>query len=105
MTPVGFPHSEIHESKAVSASSWLIAAGRVLHRLSVPRHPPRAHSILVFSIKNLILYGRTCFKKQMRSQMFVLLIKHFKTFKKVSDLLFRWFVFGCISCAIEKYIH
>jgi hypothetical protein len=81
MTPVGFPHSEIHESKAVSASSWLIAAGRVLHRLSVPRHPPRAHSILVFSIKNLNLWAHVLKKADALANVCAY-IKHFKTFKK-----------------------
>ena len=36
------PHSEIHGSKAARASPWLIATCYVLHRLSVPRHPPNA---------------------------------------------------------------
>ncbi len=40
----GFPHSEISGSKAVCASPKLIAAYHVLHRLSVPRHPPYALS-------------------------------------------------------------
>ena len=34
----GFPHSEIHGSKLVDSSPWLIAAYHVLRRLSVPRH-------------------------------------------------------------------
>ena len=38
----GFPHSEIHGSKLVRSSPRLIAAYHVLHRLSVPRHPPNA---------------------------------------------------------------
>ena len=38
----GFPHSEIHGSKVISTSPWLIAGYRVLHRLSVPRHSPYA---------------------------------------------------------------
>ena len=38
----GFPHSEIHGSKFVRNSPWLIAAYDVLHRLSAPRHPPNA---------------------------------------------------------------
>ncbi len=41
-TPGGFPHSDIHGSKAICASPWLFAAGRVLHRPLVPRHPPCA---------------------------------------------------------------
>ena len=36
------PHSEISGSKLVRSSPKLIAAYHVLHRLSVPRHPPNA---------------------------------------------------------------
>jgi hypothetical protein len=36
------PHSEIFGSKFVRNSPKLIAAYHVLHRLSVPRHPPNA---------------------------------------------------------------
>ena len=38
----GFPHSDIHGSKDICSSPWLFAAYHVLHRLSVPRHPPCA---------------------------------------------------------------
>src|SRR5580765_72468 len=38
----GLPHSEIHGSKIARISPWLIATCYVLHRLSVPRHPPNA---------------------------------------------------------------
>ena len=38
----GLPHSEIHDSQVARTSSWLVAACYVLHRLSVPRHPPNA---------------------------------------------------------------
>jgi hypothetical protein len=38
----GLPHSEIHGSKVARTSPWLIATCYVLHRLSVPRHPPNA---------------------------------------------------------------
>src|SRR6187397_1167735 len=34
----GLPHSEIHGSKLVRSSPWLIAAYHVLHRLLPPRH-------------------------------------------------------------------
>ena len=50
MTLSGLPHSEIFGSKAVTAYPKLIAGSRVLHRLLVPRHPPRALSNLT---KNL----------------------------------------------------
>ena len=35
----GLPHSEIHGSKPVDGSPWLIAVCRVLLRLAMPRHP------------------------------------------------------------------
>ena len=38
----GFPHSDIPGSMAICASPRLFAAYHVLHRLSVPRHPPCA---------------------------------------------------------------
>src|SRR6056297_2247678 len=38
----GLPHSEIHGSKLILSSSWLIAEYHVLHRLLLPRHPPNA---------------------------------------------------------------
>ena len=43
----GFPHSEIHGSKLAHSSPWLIAVCHVLHRLSVPRHPPNALQRLI----------------------------------------------------------
>ena len=47
----GFPHSEIHGSRDICSSPWLIAAYHVFLRLSVPRHPPRALSSLTsFSV-------------------------------------------------------
>ena len=47
ITPGGFPHSEICGSKDICSSPQLIAACHVLHRLPVPRHPPRALLCLV----------------------------------------------------------
>jgi hypothetical protein len=38
----GLPHSEIQGSTIARISPWLFAACHVLHRLSVPRHPPNA---------------------------------------------------------------
>ena len=38
----GLPHSEIQGSTIARISPWLFAACHVLHRLSVPRHPPDA---------------------------------------------------------------
>ena len=46
----GLPHSEIHGSKPARGSPWLIATCCVLHRLSVPRHPPDAlHTLVLHS--------------------------------------------------------
>ncbi len=42
----GLPHSEIPGSRPARGSPELIAACYVLHRLSVPRHPPDALSTL-----------------------------------------------------------
>ena len=42
----GLSHSEIPASTAICASTGLIAACHVLHRLREPRHPPCALSIL-----------------------------------------------------------
>ena len=38
----GLPHSEIHGSKHILGSPWLIAEYHVFHRLLLPRHPPNA---------------------------------------------------------------
>ena len=40
--PCGLPHSEIHGSRDICSSPWLIAACHVLHRLLMPRHSPCA---------------------------------------------------------------
>ena len=44
--PCGLPHSEIHGSRDICSSPWLIAACHVLHRLLMPRHSPCALSSL-----------------------------------------------------------
>ena len=46
----GFPHSDIHGSKSAHDSPWLFAVCHVLHRLSVPRHPPDALLRLIAEI-------------------------------------------------------
>ena len=43
----GLPHSEIRGSKGARPSPRLFAACHVLHRLSVPRHPPNALTRLI----------------------------------------------------------
>src|SRR5688572_9913665 len=49
---LGFPHSEIHGSRPVSGSPWLIAAVHVLHRLWLPRHSPYALFSLALSLRH-----------------------------------------------------
>ena len=49
ITRAGFPHSEIPGSKPACGYPRLIAAGHVLHRLLVPRHPP--HALTSLAIK------------------------------------------------------
>jgi hypothetical protein len=49
LQPAGFPHSGIRGSKDVCSSPRLNAAYHALHRLLVPRHPPRALTCLSHS--------------------------------------------------------
>src|SRR4029453_8399185 len=44
---IGLPHSEIHGSKRICRSPWLIAAYHVLLRLLAPRHPSCALCSLI----------------------------------------------------------
>ena len=53
MTSAGFPHSDIPGSQPVSGSPRLFAAYHVLHRLSLPRHPPYALSSLTTIISEI----------------------------------------------------
>ena len=48
---VRFPHSEIFGSKLAYSSPKLIAVYHVLHRLTVPRHPPIALKRLIYAQK------------------------------------------------------
>ena len=54
MTPAGLPHSEIPGSKRACRSPRLIAACCVLHRFSVPRHPPSTLSNLTIKCLDLM---------------------------------------------------
>ena len=57
----GFPHSEIHGSKGARPSPQLIAACHVLHRLSMPRHPPNAlESLDRSSSIKAFMHGENC---------------------------------------------
>ena len=45
-SPYVFPHSEIHGSRLICSSPWLIAACHVFLRLLMPRHSPYALACL-----------------------------------------------------------
>src|SRR5471030_197661 len=60
---MGFPHSEISGSKCIGNSPELIAAYHVLHRLSVPRHPPNA---LVVLDSTTVCQRRMIFRSSLR---------------------------------------
>ena len=65
--PCGLPHSEIPGSMDICSSPRLIAAYRVLHRLSVPRHSPCALSSLTnrkLTIFSLVLVCELCRQSQ-----------------------------------------
>ena len=55
--PAGLPHSEIHGSKVVCTSPWLIAAYHVFRRLPEPRHPPCALSYFRQAGTQVMQYG------------------------------------------------
>ena len=54
----GLPHSEISGSKPARSSPDLFAACYVLHRLSVPRHPPDALDYLISLVHRHTLLHR-----------------------------------------------
>ena len=60
---MGFPHSDISGSKCVGNSPELFAAYHVLHRLSVPRHPPNA---LVVLDSTTVCQRRMIFRSSLR---------------------------------------
>ena len=59
----GLPHSEIHGSKLIRSSPWLIAAYHVFHRLLSPRHPPNALKTLDHSHYQCSSFSRQRRKK------------------------------------------
>ena len=60
----GLPHSEISGSPGARPSPELFAACHVLHRLSVPRHPPDALVVLAHAQPQ----GRACARPDVRCQ-------------------------------------
>ncbi len=56
-SPWEFPHSEICGSKLICSSPQLIAAGRVLHRLLMPRHSLHALGRLNFFYEEISFFA------------------------------------------------
>ena len=71
MTPAGLPHSEIPGSKRACRSPRLIAACCVLHRLSLPRHPPSTLSNLTIKCLDLMRSAVPCSRKTCRAIIFI----------------------------------
>ena len=65
MTPVGFPHSDIHGSRPAFGFPWLFVDRYVLLRLPVPRHPPCA------------LFSLTCPSVSLKTGVFQSRSNHF----------------------------
>src|SRR5437763_660194 len=61
MTLYELSHSEILGSKPASGSPKLIAGNHVLHRLSVPRHPPYALCNFTKNLHNTSLWMQSIF--------------------------------------------
>ena len=53
----GFPHSDIHASTVACTYTWLFAAGYVLLRLLLPRHPPCAFSTFTYLLLAYALFN------------------------------------------------
>ena len=89
-TSGGFPHSDIHESMAICASSWLFAACHVLLRLLVPRHSPYAlYSLTLFftnKLMNVEFYCRLCFLHDFTAHTLCLPLPLFKAIQKAKQL-------------------
>ena len=64
----GFPHSEIFGSQIAPISPKLIAGCDVLHRLSVPRHPPNALLSLENNKDNCLTQGQARRRRRLISQ-------------------------------------
>ena len=69
MTRTGLPHSEMYGSLPACGSPYLFAAYRVLHRLSMPRHPP-------YALCSLITFRNFTFKVNHTMIMLSVLLKY-----------------------------
>ena len=71
----GFPHSDISGSMDICSSPKLFAAYHVLHRLSVPRHPPGA----LYSLTNRFSPAGAGYSSTIHSVVSLVLGSLFKT--------------------------
>ena len=55
----GLPHSDIPGSQPILSSPKLFAEYHVLHRLSLPRHPPDALLFLILTMRMSDLINQT----------------------------------------------
>ena len=90
----GLPHSEIHGSKHILGSPWLIAEYHVFHRLLLPRHSPNALFALDLIQKKLDLHNIYRFLRPswftrslfFRSKVILFPLKHTYMFEHLIDL-------------------
>ena len=88
LPPVGFPIRKSPGQSLFSGSPKLIAAYHVLHRLSLPRHPPYALSSL--TIKKLLINVLPCIpERQLRITNYELRIE-FKTRTRITHSVFYY---------------
>ena len=92
MTPVGLPHSDISGSKRACRSPKLFAACHVLHRLSVPRHPPSTLSNLTIKCLDLM---RSAVESSKSDSSCILFYNPYSIVKelpiaKIDAELYRW---------------
>ena len=91
--PCGLPHSEIPGSMDICSSPRLIAAYRVLHRLSVPRHSPCALSSLTnrkLTIFSLVLVCELCRQSQILFEIVIVTHHLFRCCSTIKNLRFSY---------------
>ena len=99
----GFPHSDISGSKHICCSPKLIAAYRVLHRLSVPRHSPCALVRLNFLFlvpyvsSQIELFSLHCSRFSLRITLPVLLFERLYSFCLFAFVVSRFVYFSLFS--------
>ena len=86
MTPVGFPHSDIHGSQPAFGFPWLFVDRYVLLRLPVPRHPPCA--LLSLTCQHLLaVFSQSC----SNHFLWVLIVSHTPCSSMCASYLFAFF--------------